>query len=107
LLKVPLATAFERAKGLPRSAWGAAFAHFGLGITLLGVIGETQWSLERIARLKPGQTISGRRYELQFDGVPTRQGPNYRDLAAHFTVRRHGDFIGVMEPSKRSFPSRG
>jgi len=107
LLKVPLATAFARAKGLPRSAWGAAFAHFGLGITLLGVIGETQWSLERIAELKPGQTISVRRYELQFDGVTTRQGPNYRDLVAHFTVRRHGDLIGVMEPSKRSFPSRG
>jgi cytochrome c-type biogenesis protein CcmF len=107
LLKVPFPTAFARARGLPRSAWGAAFAHFGLGITLLGVIGETQWSLERIAELKPGQTISVRRYELQFDGVTTRQGPNYRDLAAHFTVRRHGDVIGVMEPSKRSFPSRG
>ena len=107
LLKVPFETAFARARGLPRSAWGAAFAHFGLGITLLGVVGETQWSLERIGELKPGQTISVRRYELQFDGVTTRQGPNYRDLAAHFTVRRHGDLIGVMEPSKRSFPSRG
>jgi len=107
LLKVPVATAFARAKGLPRSAWGAAFAHVGLGITLLGVIGETQWSLERIAELKPGQSISIRRYDLRFDGVTTRQGPNYRDLAAHFTVRRHGEFVGVMEPAKRSFPSRG
>jgi cytochrome c-type biogenesis protein CcmF len=107
LLKVPAATAFARARGLPRSTWGAAFAHAGLGITLLGVIGETQWSLERIAELKPGQSISIRRYDLHFDGVTTRQGPNYRDLAAHFTVRRHGDLIGVMEPAKRSFPSRG
>ena len=47
------------------------------------------------------------RYDLHFDGVTTRQGPNYRELAAHFTVRRHGDFVGVMEPAKRSFPSRG
>jgi len=107
LLKVPVATAFARARGLPRSTWGAAFAHVGLGITLLGVIGETQWSLERIAELKPGQSISIRRYDLHFDGVSTRQGSNYRDLAAHFTVRRHGDLIGVMEPAKRSFPSRG
>ena len=107
LLKVPVATAFARARGLPRSTWGAAFAHAGLGITLLGVIGETQWSLERIAELKPGQSISIRRYDLHFDGVSTRQGPNYRDLAAHFTVRRHGELIGVMEPTKRSFPSRG
>jgi cytochrome c-type biogenesis protein CcmF len=107
LLKVPFSTALRRAKGMPRSAWGAALAHFGLGITLLGIIGETQWSVERIAELKPGQTISIRRYDLHFDGMTTRQGPNYRELAAHFTVRRHGDFVGVMEPAKHSFPSRG
>jgi cytochrome c-type biogenesis protein CcmF len=107
LLKVPFATALMRAKGLPRSAWGAAFAHFGLGITLLGVIGETQWGSERIAELKPGQSISIRRYDLQFDGMTTREGPNYRELAAHFTVRRLGELVGVMQPSKRSFPSRG
>jgi cytochrome c-type biogenesis protein CcmF len=107
LLKVPLTTAWARARGLPRSTWGATLAHLGLGITLLGVICETQWSGERIAELKPGQTISIRRYDLKFDGATTRAGPNYRELAAHFTVRRHGEVIGTMEPSKRSFPSRG
>jgi cytochrome c-type biogenesis protein CcmF len=107
LLKVPFSTAFARAVGLPRSAWGGAFAHFGLGITLLGVIGETQWSVERIAELKPGQSISIRRYDLNFDGTTARQGPNYSELAARFTVRRHGEVIGTMEPAKRSFPSRG
>src|SRR6266851_4125442 len=107
LLQVPLATAFARAKGLPRSTWGATLAHFGLGVTLLGVIGETQWSVERIAELKPGQSITIRRYDLHFDDMTTRQGPNYRELAAHFTVRRHGDIIGAMEPAKRNFPSRG
>jgi cytochrome c-type biogenesis protein CcmF len=107
LLKVKLPTAFRRAKGLPRSAWGAALAHFGLGITLLGIIGETQWGGERIAELTPGQSISVRRYDLRFDGMTSRQGPNYRELAAHFTVRRQGEVIGVMQPAKHSFPSRG
>src|SRR5262249_12475867 len=107
LLKVPLATALRRAVGLPRSAWGAAFAHVGIGITLLGIIGETQWSLERIAELKPGQTVSIRRYDLHFDNTTMRQRPNYRELAAHFTVSRHGEVIGAMEPAKRNFPSRG
>src|SRR4051812_22276588 len=77
LLKVPLGTAFARARGLPRPAWGSAFAHLGLGITLLGIIGETQMGAERIAELKPGQTISIRRYDLTFDRVTERQGPNY------------------------------
>ena len=36
-----------------------------------------------------------------------RKGPNYQEMAAHFTVRRNGEVIGVMEPSKRHFVSRG
>jgi cytochrome c-type biogenesis protein CcmF len=107
LLKVPVRTALARARGLPRSTWGSALAHLGLGITLLGIVGETQMGTERIAEVKQGQSISIRRYELHFDGVTNRQGPNYHELAAHFTVRRNGEFIGVMEPSKRTFPSRG
>ena len=62
---------------------------------------------ERIAEVKPGQVLSIRRYDFQFDGMTNRQGPNYHELAAHFTVRHAGDLVGVMEPSKRSFPSRG
>jgi cytochrome c-type biogenesis protein CcmF len=107
LLKVPARTALARARGLPRSAWGTAFAHAGLAVTLLGIIGETQWGAERIAEVKPGQVISIHRYDFTFDGTNSREGPNYHELAAHFTVRHSGDFVGVMEPSKRTFPSRG
>ncbi|HLQ92350.1 MAG TPA: heme lyase CcmF/NrfE family subunit [Xanthobacteraceae bacterium] len=109
LLKVPVRTALARARGLPRSTWGTAFAHIGLGVTLLGIIGETQLGAERIAELKPGQTISIRRWDLNFESVSERQGPNYKEFAAQFTVRRHqnGEVIGTMEPSKKTFPSRG
>jgi cytochrome c-type biogenesis protein CcmF len=107
LLRVPLRTALARGRGLPRSAWGAAFAHFGLGVTLLGIVGETQWSVERLAELRPGQAISIRRMELHFDEMTTRPGPNYRELVAKFTVRRYGEVIGVLQPSKRSYPARG
>ena len=105
-LQLPLATALARAKGLPRSAWGTALAHLALGVTLLGIIGETQWGVERIEQVKPGQTIALAGYDLAFDGLSTRSGSNYQDLVAHFTVRRNGQLIGVMEPAKRSFPSR-
>jgi cytochrome c-type biogenesis protein CcmF len=107
LLRVPLRTVLARAAGLPRSAWGTAFAHFGLGVMLLGIVGETQWSAERIAELKPGQTLTIRRYELHFDGVTDRKGPNYQEVIARFTVKRLGETLGVLEPSKRTFTSRG
>ena len=107
LLRTPLAIVARRAAGLPRSAWGTAFAHLGLGITLLGIVGETQWGAERIVSVKPGEKVAIRNYDLTFDGTVNRTGPNYTEVAATFTVRRHGEIIGVMEPSKRTFSARG
>jgi cytochrome c-type biogenesis protein CcmF len=106
LLRTPLATVLRRAAGLPRSAWGTAFAHLGLGITLLGIVGETQWGAERIVSLKPGDKVAVRNYDVTFDRTFNRTGPNYTELAAAFTVRRHGEIVGFMEPSKRNFASR-
>ncbi|MFL5213451.1 MAG: heme lyase CcmF/NrfE family subunit [Microvirga sp.] len=106
LFRLPAASALARARGLPRSAWGTALAHFGLGVSLLGIVCETQWGAERIASVKPGQTLELRGYELRFDGLEERQGPNYRELAGRFTVSRNGETIAVMEPAKRSFPAR-
>jgi cytochrome c-type biogenesis protein CcmF len=107
LFRVPFGTAAKRAAGLPRSAWGTAFAHFGLGVTLLGIIGETGWSAEKIVTIKPGDVVSLRHYDLAFEGLVPREGPNYREFTAKFTVRRGGDVLGVLEPSKRSFSTRG
>src|SRR5262245_32462405 len=58
LFRVAVGTALKRAAGLPRSAWGTAFAHFGLGVTLLGIVGEIGWSAEKIVSVKPGEVIS-------------------------------------------------
>lgn len=104
--KVPLKTSLRRAAGLPRSAWGTMLAHLALGITLIGIVGETQFGAERIAEMKPGQTVSIAGYDLHFDGTATQPGPNYRDQVARFTVRRGNAIVGVMEPSRRTFPSR-
>ena len=62
---------------------------------------------ERIAALKPGETVDVAHYRLTFDGLFNRSGPNYRDLVGHFTVRRtSGDLIGAMEPGRRTFRPR-
>jgi cytochrome c-type biogenesis protein CcmF len=107
LLRVPFRAAFHRALGLPRSAWGTAFAHFGIGVTLLGIVGVTAWGSERIAEIKPGDTLGISHYRVTFDGVFNRTGPNYRDVVGHFTVHRlSGELIGTMEPTRRTFPAR-
>src|SRR3954469_10469655 len=105
-LRLPLATAMTRARGLPRSAFGTMVAHFGLGVSLLGLVCASTWGAERIVSMKPNDVVSLQSYALTFDGMGTRQGPNYRELIAKFTVREGGNVIATMEPSKRNFPSR-
>jgi cytochrome c-type biogenesis protein CcmF len=107
ILRIPLGAALRRAAGLPRSVWGTDVAHFGLGVTLLGLVVVTAWGSERIASLKPGQSIDIAHYRVSFDGITTREGPNYRELIGRFSVRRPGgEVVGIMEPSKRTFPAR-
>jgi cytochrome c-type biogenesis protein CcmF len=98
--------AWSRARGLPRSVWGTAIAHFGVGMTLLGVVAETTWNTERIVSMRPKDTVTINAYDLSFDGLSSRDGPNYRQLQARFTVRRGGTVVGVVEPSKRTFEAR-
>jgi cytochrome c-type biogenesis protein CcmF len=104
--RVAPSVALARARGLPRSAFGTAIAHFGLGVSLLGIVCASTWGDERIVSVKPQETVSLRSYDLTFEGLIDRQGPNYRELLARFTVRHGGEVIGSMEPSKRSFASR-
>ena len=107
VLRVPLGAALRRAAGLPRSAWGTAVAHFGIGVALLGIVAVTAWGSEHIAAVKPGDTIDIAHYRLSFGGSFNRPGPNYRDVVGRFAVRRtNGDLIGLMEPSRRTFPAR-
>src|SRR5499427_2876843 len=106
LFRVPLSVARQRARGLPRSAWGTAVAHFGIAVTLLGIVCVSVWASERIVALKPTETVSLSGYELTFDGIGQRSSANFRELVAKFTVRKGGVPIGVMEPSKRNFASR-
>ena len=106
LFRVPLATAMQRARGLPRSVWGTAFAHAGLGVALIGIVCETTWNSEYIATMRPNDVAKVAGYELKLDGLSPRQGPNFREMIASFTVSLDGQRLAVMTPSKRNFTTR-
>ncbi len=107
LFRNPLAISFRRARGLPRSAWGTAFAHAGIGVALIGIVCETTWNTEFIGRMKPNDVIPFAGYQLKLDDLSQRQGPNYREMVAAFTVSLDGEKLAVMTPSKRNFTTRG
>jgi len=107
LFRAPLATAIARARGLPRATWGTAFAHAGIGVALIGIVCETTWNTEYIGSMKLNEVANVAGYQLKLDGVTQRQGPNFREGIAQFTVTLDGKTLQVMTPSKRNFTTRG
>jgi cytochrome c-type biogenesis protein CcmF len=107
LFRNPLGISLRRASGLPRSAWGSAFAHAGVGIALIGIVCETTWNSEFIGQMKPSDSIPFAGYQLKLDDLSQRQGPNYREMVAAFTVSLDGQKLAAMTPSKRNFTTRG
>ncbi|MBV9079385.1 MAG: heme lyase CcmF/NrfE family subunit [Methylobacteriaceae bacterium] len=102
----PLSVALRRAAGLPRSAWGSALAHAGLGISVLGLAAQA-WSTETITTIRQGEAVRAGPYEVVLLGTGPKPGPNYTEQAATFSVRRDGGVVGRLEAGKRFYPARG
>ncbi|MFQ5625740.1 MAG: heme lyase CcmF/NrfE family subunit [Methyloligellaceae bacterium] len=94
---------FRRLRNLPRAAYGAALAHIGIGVMVLGVVATTAWQSEKIVSLKPGESVQIAGYDLRFGGVAPAQGLNYREQIGLFIVSRAGEEITRLRPSKRLY----
>ncbi len=92
----------SRLAGLPRSAWGTALAHAGLGISLIG-IAATGWGTEVISTVGKGAEVPAGPYRLVLEQVITRNGPDYRETIGRFQVYSDQQKLGVIEPGKRIF----
>jgi cytochrome c-type biogenesis protein CcmF len=106
LFRTALPVALRRARGLPRATWGTAFAHAGVGVALIGIVSETTWNTEYIGSMMPNDVAKVAGYQLKLDDVTQRQGPNFREMIAQFTVSLDGEMLRVMTPSKRNFTTR-
>jgi cytochrome c-type biogenesis protein CcmF len=95
----------QRILGLPRHAFGAAFAHAGIGVTLLG-LAATGWGNEKITTLRAGDKVEIGPYQLIFESVTPRNGPNYSELVGRTVIRSNGALIATIEPSSRFYPVR-
>ncbi len=96
---------WSRALGLPRSAWGTAIAHAGVGVTVIG-IAATAWNTEQIAVMKPGDRLAQGSTTIVLERVFPRTGPNYREMVGRFRIEKDGVDQGVVESMKRTFITR-
>jgi cytochrome c-type biogenesis protein CcmF len=97
--------ALRRAAGLPLSFWGAALAHIGVGLTLLGLAG-VGFGAEAITTLHKGAPQQVGPYTVTLDSLAGRVGPNYKEAVAGMTIRSGGTVVATIAPARRQFAVR-
>jgi cytochrome c-type biogenesis protein CcmF len=97
------AEVFRRLRHLPRSVYGTAIAHAGVGIMVIGIAATSAWQRETILIMRPGQTVSIAGYDVAFTGVVPGNGANYREVIGLMQVSRGGSLITELTPSKRQY----
>ncbi len=95
----------ERAFGLPRSAWGTALAHAGMGITVIG-IAATAWGVESLAVVAKNEPLAVGPYTVSLEQAFKRKGEGFREDVAQFTVKEGATPRGIIESSKRVHTGR-
>ncbi|EFL88976.1 heme lyase CcmF/NrfE family subunit [Ahrensia sp. R2A130] len=99
-------TGLRRLAGTPRSVYATAFAHFGVGVTMLGIVVVTAYETETVTALKPGETVEAGGYTLRHDGYVDEQGSNFQSQGARLTVFLDGEVVAEAFPTKRFYPAR-
>ena len=102
---VTLRIALARALGLPRSAWGTALAHAGVGVTLFG-LAATGWGVEVVQALKAGDRMDLGPYQIEVREIAKRPGPNFEATVAPIDIRSGGVVIAQVNPARRFYPAR-
>lgn len=97
----------RRFAGLPRSVFGTALAHLGLGLTLLGIVATLSFGTEKILSMRAGETVELSGHTLRFVGLYPAQGPNYSEDRGRFElIGVGGSPVGEISSAKRFYPVR-
>jgi cytochrome c-type biogenesis protein CcmF len=96
-----------RARALPRSGWGTAIAHAGLGIVVAGITASSAWQAESVRALRPGEAVELAGYRFTLEGIGDLRGPNYNATRGAFQVTRNGREVVRLYPEKRFYPAEG
>ncbi len=99
----PLDEVVRRLANLPRSSYGGALAHIGVGAMTIGIIATSAWQSEKIQVVRPGERLDIAGYSLEFRGTAPINGPNYRETVGVFAVSSKGRAITELVPSKRLY----
>ena len=105
--RLEISKSWARAKGLPRSAYGTALAHAGLGLLVIGIASAGSLREDKVEILAPGDALAIAGYEVRLEETGSYEGPNFWSEYGDFTIVAHGDAIRTVRAERRIYPAEG
>ncbi|HAS15265.1 MAG TPA: heme lyase NrfEFG subunit NrfE [Idiomarina abyssalis] len=85
------------------SHWGMVLGHLGFAVTLIGISLVSHYEQERDIAIAPGQSANVMDYQVVFERLEHREGPNYDADEGLFTVYQDGEQITQLTSEKRFY----
>jgi cytochrome c-type biogenesis protein CcmF len=86
----------------PIATWGMVVAHFGIAVALAGMATNGAFTSERLAVIKPGETLGVGPWTVRLKDVTPTAGKNWTAIEAELRASR-GSGITVLRPETRYF----
>ena len=102
--------AFSSLVGRNRRRYGGYTVHVGMAFLFIGVAASSAFQDATDERLSPGQTARIAGYDISYDrptgDLVVRNGRLERvEFGADLTVRKDGEFVGVLRPNRGYYPT--
>jgi cytochrome c-type biogenesis protein CcmF len=105
-LAIPLARLRAR-QAIPGAVLGMVIAHFGIGLTTLGITGVQSFKIEKDVALAVGDAVEIAGYAFRLTALKELTGPNFIGVEADVVVSRQGRPVATLHPQKRRYNSGG
>jgi cytochrome c-type biogenesis protein CcmF len=86
----------------PLATWGMVIAHFGIAVALAGMAMNAAFTSERLAVIKPGETLNVGQWLVELEKVTPTAGKNYTALEGELRATR-GQGVEILRPQTRYF----
>jgi cytochrome c-type biogenesis protein CcmF len=90
-------------RGYSRTMISMCFAHFGIGLFVIGVTMVETYGIARDIGMKPGDTVVVEDYSFTLTGTSNVQGANYTAVRGEVIVEKDGEQVTVLYPEKRTY----
>jgi cytochrome c-type biogenesis protein CcmF len=97
------ANAFAELVARNRRRYGGYIVHASIVLLAIGIAGSSAYDTVRERTLSPGQTMAVGRYDLTYERLVRRDGPNADEARAVLAVRKGGDPVGTLESGKNRY----